>query len=113
MITEEEKRELITEIKLELIYDLPKIISNLMESHALTSKTNKKFYLDYPEFKGYERVVAAVVEKHEGLNTLEDYPTVLEGSLDDIRATIKNVKKMDMDKVRRPGLDIAIDHGEL
>lgn len=91
---------------------IPEVIGNLMSSHASLHKINQKFYSDYPEFKDKKNIVANIVEMVEGKNPLDDYKTILEKAVPEIRQRILTLKNIDMENVNpKPdrnlkGLDI-------
>ena len=78
---------------------LPDTMGNLMVEYATSTKLNKKFYEDYPEFKDKTDIVASVVEMVEGKNTLDKHEVILEKAVPEIRQRIKTMQSLDMKTV--------------
>ena len=69
MITEEEKKEIVSLAVERLLLMLPEAVGNLITSHISMARINRKFYSDYPEFKDHMDIVASVVESEESSNS--------------------------------------------
>ena len=111
MITEAEKQEIINAAIEKLLLMLPEVIGNLITNHAALAKINKEFYDKHSEFRKHKDVVASVVERIESLNTMDDYKSILEKSVPEIKKAIADTKNLNMTDVAKP--DLNFDHGEL
>lgn len=121
MLTEEEKLEIIDRAVEKALLKLPEVVGNMMAQHASLVKINTQFYQDHPEFIDYKAIVASVIEKVDGENTLADYKDKLAKAIPEIRKRISLVGTMNMGK---PSMNInrdfsaidvtpATDHGAI
>lgn len=116
MITEEERREIVNQVKEELLLMIPDVIGNLIMNHVGMIRMNKKFYEDNPDLAGSKDVVASVVEMVEGENPGMDYQAILDRAIPLIKARIKNTKNLNMTEVKRPNRNLSsltLGNGEL
>lgn len=118
MITEEEKEDIINAAVERALLRLPYVVGSLIDSHTATMKANKKFYDDHPEFKDHTDIVASVVEKVDGEDTLIPYCEKLRKAVPEIRHRIESIKHLDMDRIGNPnrhfiGSVSGPDNGEL
>lgn len=117
-VTEEEREEIINLAVERALLRLPYVVGSLIDSHAAMVKVNKKFYEDNPEFKAHSDIVASVVEKVDGEDTLLPYCEKLTKATPEIRRRIASVKNLDMSKADSPtrkfvGELPTTDNGEL
>jgi hypothetical protein len=85
MITEEEKNEIIGLAVERAILAMPEVVGNLMANHAALHKLNSEFYKAHSEFAARKDIVQSVVEMVEGKNPLDNYETILEKSIPEIK----------------------------
>jgi hypothetical protein len=111
VITESEKQEIINAAIEKLLLMLPEVIGNLITNHVALNRMNKQFYDKYPNFKDHKSVVASVVERVEGTNTLDDYEKILEKAVPEIKKAIAGTKDLNITSISKPNLNF--DHGEL
>ena len=115
-MTEGEKREIVNQVKEELLLALPDIIGNLIMNHMNLRRINKKFYGDHPELASHKDTVASIVEMVEGQNPGLDYKAILDLAIPLIRNQIKISKPLNMTKVERPSRNLSsltLGNGEL
>jgi hypothetical protein len=99
MITPEEKKEIIDLAVEKALLMLPEVVGNLMTQHATLVKMNSQFYKDHPEFAGHKSVVASVMEKVDGQDTLAKYEDKLKTAIPEIKSRIALLGTLDMKTV--------------
>ena len=118
-MTPEEKEQFYREFKermflefQELMYlNMPDIIGNLINQHMRDYKTRETLFSKRPEFRKRPDLVASVLKRVEGENTLLGDDKIIEKALPEIDKLLKDVKLLDMKTVpKRPDLHT---HGEL
>lgn len=107
MITDAERREIIEQVKEEILLAIPDIIGNLMTNHMSLIRINKDFYDKHKEFASNKDAVASIVEMIEGQNPGMDYKEILEKAVPLVRERIKTVKSLDMKSAPRPSRNIS------
>jgi hypothetical protein len=98
-MTEEEKKEIIDLAVEKALLMLPEVVGNLMTQHATLVKMNSQFYKDHPEFAGHKAVVASVMEKVDGQDTLAKYEDKLKAAIPEIKSRIALLSTLDMKTV--------------
>jgi hypothetical protein len=116
--TLEEKEQLYKEFKermfpeyQELMYlNMPRIIGNLIDQHLNNAKIKEGLYSKRPEFKKRPDVVASIMQKIEGNNTLMNPDEIIEKAIPEIDKILKDIKPLDLETVgKRPNLSINGD----
>jgi len=99
ILSKEERESVVLEAIERALLLIPSVVGNMMASQSALMAINKKFYSDYPEFKGHKDSVMSAVEQIEGKNPLMDHKDILEKAVPEIRKRIDTLKRLDLDTV--------------
>jgi hypothetical protein len=97
MICDNEKEEIINAAVERCFLRMPEVIGNLMASHAMLHKINKKFYGEHPEFSQRRDIVQAVVESIEGDYPLDKYEDILNKAVPEIKRRMEIAKTINVE----------------
>lgn len=111
MIDAEERESIINETIERALLKLPEVVSSLFKLYATKVKANKKFFEDYPEFKGQEQIVFSTIEFIEGQDASRSYEEIINLAVPEIRKNLNLTKGLNMSSVSKPNTDFS--HGEL
>lgn len=115
-MTDEERREIVNQVKEEMLLMIPEIIGNLITSHVSMLRLNKKLYGEYPEFASNKDSVKSIVEMIESQNPGMDYQRILDKAVPLIKERIRTVAPLNTSDVRRPQRNLSnltLGNGEI
>lgn len=117
-MTEQEKEEIIAATAERVMLALPEVIGNLMVNKVMETRINREFYQKHPKLVAHSDTVRSVIEETQGKNPIDDYDTLLEKSIPEIKKRIEVMKGLNMTDVPKPNRDLGklnlqSDHGEL
>jgi len=111
-----ERENIINETIERVFKMLPDVLGNLMKSHAVYAKTNRKFYADNPEFATHKDIVLQAISKIEEKNPLRSYDEILKEATPIIKEQLKLVKPLSLMTPNKEGLNLEFplsDNGAL
>lgn len=117
-MSEQEKEEIIARTAERVMLALPEVIGNLMTSKVMEARINREFYKAHPELVAHSDTVRSVIEEIQGKNPIDDYNTLLEKSVPEIKKRLEVMKGLNVTDVVKPNRDLGklnlqSDHGEL
>lgn len=107
MLEEKEKEEIIAAATERALLALPKVIGNLMEQQAASTKIMQDFYKQHPDFKDHRNIVQQVVERVDGTKPMNSLQEKLAEAVPIIREQIKTVGKLDTTGINKINRDLS------
>jgi len=107
-MTDEERRNLIDQIKEEILLDIPKIVSVAVTTQMSLIKSSKEFYDSHPEFKDHKDIVSTVIELTEGTNPFMDRKKIEEKAVPEIRKKIALLKDLNVNTLPSSKPDLGV-----
>lgn len=98
MFTEQEEKVINAAVE-KALKMLPDIMGTLMNQRFAMLKLNEEFYKEHPEFKDHKEIVAAVIEKVDGEDTLLPYDQKLVKAIPEIGRRIQMKKDLNMKEI--------------